>query len=148
MFSTSHSPLPFKFSCSGALADTGGNYTLHELIDSVYDEATPTQPDYSSLGTNSEGLDTYDVTDHNQLKTNTPQAKPANPTPVGDEASKRRDDFYDAEEHTYSVANTKHKKKAKTEPAAGGGEWEGPSVYDMAMLGETSWGSEKKNTLN
>ena len=68
------------------------------------------------------------------------QAKPANLTPVGDEANKRGDDFYDGKEHTYSVANTKHKKKAKTESAAGGGEWEGPPVYDMAVPRETSWG--------
>ena len=129
------------------MADTGGNSTLHEFINQVYDEIIPTQPDYSSLDpnhnmitTNNEGLDTYDVTDHNQWKTNTPQAKPANLTPVRVEASIRGDDFYDAEEHTYSVANTKHKNKAKTEPAAGEGEWEGPQVYDTAMSGETSWG--------
>ena len=113
----------------------------------MYDDATPTQPNCSSLGTNfdiittnNEGLDTYDAIDHNQQKTNTPQAKPANSTPVTDEASRRGDDFYDAEEHTYSVTNTKHKKKAKTESAAGGGEWEGPSIYEMAMPGESSWG--------
>ena len=130
------------------MADTGGDYTLHEFINQVYDETTPTQPDCSSLGPNynkitinNEGLDTYDVTDHNQWKTNTPQAKPANPTPVRDEANKRGDDFYDAEEHTYSVANTKHKKKTKTESAADEGEaGRGHQVYDTAMSGETSWG--------
>ena len=126
------------------MADTGGNYTLNELIDQVYDETTPTKPNYRFLGpnfnmitTNNEGLDTYDVTDHNQWKTNRTHAKPAKPTPVRDEASKRGDDFCDGEEHTYSVANTKHKK---IESAAGGGEWEGPPVYDTAMPGETSWG--------
>ena len=110
----------------------------------MYADATPTQPNCSSLGpnydmttTNNERLDTYNAIDHKQQKTNTSQAKPANPTPVRDEASKRGDDFYDAKEHTYSVANTKHKKK---EPVAGGGEWEGPPVYDMAMPGDTSWG--------
>ena len=113
----------------------------------MYDDATPTQPNYSSLGTkydiittNNEGLNTYDVIDPNQQNTNIPQAKLANPTPVRDEASKRGDDFYDAEEHTYSVLNAKHKNKAKTESAAGEGEWEGPSVYDMAVPGETLWG--------
>ena len=105
----------------------------------MYDDAPPTQvnhsvqdPIYDMITTNGEGLDTYDVIDHNQQKTNT---KLTNPTPMRDEASKRGDDFYDAEEHTYSVVN---KKKAKTEPVAGGGEWEGPSVCDMAMPGETS----------
>ena len=82
---------------------------------------------------------TYNVTDHNQWKTNTPQAKPANFTPVRDEASKRGDDFYVTEEYTYSVLNAEH-KKTKTESAAGGGEWEGSPMYDTAMSGETLWG--------
>ena len=54
-----------------------------------------------------------------------------------DKASKKEDDFTNAEEHTYSVVNAEHKKKVQT---PGGGEWEGPAVYEMAMLGETSWG--------
>ena len=56
-------------------------------------------------------------------KIQTPQAALANPTPGGDEDSKKRDedskkgdDFYDAEQHTYtySVVNVKHKKEANT----------------------------------
>ena len=94
------------------------------------------------ITTHNEGLDTYnyDVINHNQQKTNTPQTKPANSTPVRDEASKRGDDFYEAEEHTYSVVNVEHKKKAKTE-VAGGGEWEGPPGYDTAM--PVSWIGEE-----
>ena len=72
---------------------------------------TPTQPDCDTVATNSEGLDTYDVLDHSQQKTNIPHAKPANSTPVRDEASKRGDDFYDAEKHTYAAVSKKKAKK-------------------------------------
>ena len=98
---------------------------IRQVDNLLYEKTTPTQSNYSLLGpnyeiltTSNEGLDTYDVTDHNQWKTNTPQAKPANPTPVRDEASKKGDDFYDAEEHTYSVVSAKCKNKAQTD---GGG---------------------------
>ena len=132
-------------SSSGPSTKRNQSYSLRQLDDPQHSNVTPTQPDYSSLGphydmmtTNNKGLDTYEVIDHNQQKANTPQAEPANPTPVRDEASKRGDDFYDAEEHTYSLVNVEHKKKAKTESAAGGGEWEESPLNDTAMPGKTS----------
>ena len=64
-----------------------------------------------------EGIGIYDSID-TQQKTNSTQAGPAEPTPVGDESSKKGDDFYDAEEHTYAVVN---KKKKRPEDGEGGG---------------------------
>ena len=128
-------------SSSGPSTKRNQSYSLRRLDGPRHDNVTPTQPDYSSLGphydmiiTQNKGLDTYDVIDHNQQKTNTPQAKPANPTPVRDEASKKGDDFYEAEEHTYSVVNVEHKKKdLRQSQQLVRGEWEGPPVNDMAM---------------
>ena len=68
------------------------------------------------------------------------QAKPVNPTPVRDEASKRGDDFYDAEPHMYSVVNVKHKKRAKKTSEDGEGEREEQSGVPMAVSGESSLG--------
>ena len=95
------------------------SYTLTQLDDQVYDEATSTAPTYSSLGPGydvaaykREEIDTYDVPDQKQKKTNIPEPT-ADPEPVRDKVSKKGDDFYDAEDHTYSVVNVKNKKKTK-----------------------------------
>ena len=106
------------FSPPGTSTQRNESYSLKQLDDQVYGEATSTVPNYSSLGPGydvvalkREEIDPYDVLDHN-LKTNKPQPQ-VNPIPVRDEVSKRGDDFYDAEEHTYSVVNVKKKRKAK-----------------------------------
>ena len=81
----------------------------------MYDEATSTQPNYSSLGptydmeaANAQYSDSYDYIEHT---INTPQTEPANPTPSRMETS--GNDFYDAEQHTYAVVNANKKKKRK-----------------------------------
>ena len=86
-----------------------------QVDDPVYDDATPTQPNYSSLGptydmetTNDHGLNTYDCIKN---AINIPQAHPNNPTPVRDEDAGREDNFYDAEQHTYATVNKSSKKK-------------------------------------
>ena len=114
----------------------------------MYDEASSTQPNYSSLGP------TYDIVAANDEMTNgyvyikqpqdvinTSRFKAANPTPVSmdneeyttdiqntrsnstpvrDEARKKGDDIYDAEEHTYSVVNVKGKKRGNEKTAMNG----------------------------
>ena len=78
----------------------------------MYDEASSTQPNYSSLGP------TYDMEAAGHQLTNsyehsidTPQAEPSNPSLPRVEA--RENDFYDAEQHTYAVVNANKKKKSK-----------------------------------
>ena len=90
-------------------------YSLRQLDDPVYDEASSAQPNYSSLGPtydmeggNAQHSDSYDYIEHT---INTPQAEPANSTPPRMEASEN--DFYDAEQHTYAVVNANKKKKGK-----------------------------------
>ena len=107
------------FSPPGTSAHKNESYSLKQLDDQVYDEATSTAPNYSSLGPGydvvalkREEIDPYDVLDHNQKEARKSQA-PVNPIPVRDAVSKSGDDFYDAEEHTYSVVNVKKKRKAK-----------------------------------
>ena len=84
----------------------------------MYDEASSTQPNYSSLGPtydmeaeNDEVTNSYDYIQQPQDTNNTPQFKAANRTPVSMEGSEN--DFYDAEEHTYAVVNANKKKKSK-----------------------------------
>ena len=84
------------------------SYSLRQLDDPVYDDATPTQPNYSSLGPayNMEASNDHELTTYDCIENtiNTPQAKPANPTPEEDGTS-NKDDFYDAEEHTYAAVS-------------------------------------------
>ena len=84
----------------------------------MYDEASSTQPNYSSLGPtydmeaeNAQQPDSYNYIEHTN---STPQAELANPTPP--EASKN--DFYDAEQHTYAVVNVNKNSKKKTASSA------------------------------
>ena len=128
------------FSPPGTSTQKNETYSLKQLNDQVYDEATSTAPNYSSLGPGYDVVvskrDIFDVTDHDQSEASKPQA-PDSPTPVREETSKKEDDFYDVEEHTCSVVN---KKKAKTTSEDGEGEREEPLDYEMAVPGETSWG--------
>ena len=84
----------------------------------MYDEASSTQPNYSSLGPtydmeakNDEMTINYDYIEQPQNTINTPQLSTANRTPVIMEGSEN--DFYDAEQHTYAVVNANKKKKSK-----------------------------------
>ena len=78
----------------------------------MYDEASSTQPNYSSLGpTYDMEAASHQVTDSYEHTTNTPPAEPFNPSPVRMKASET--DFYDAEQHTYAVVNANKKKKSK-----------------------------------
>ena len=88
--------------------DVSRNYPFNDIVDRVFSESTPTQPDHRSqsmVPTINEGVGIYDSID-DQQKTGTSQARPANPSSVR-EASRRGNDFYDAEEHTYAVVNKK-----------------------------------------
>ncbi len=74
-------------------------------VNESYTDTAPMEPSYSSLGpnyntvtTSDEGIDDYDVLDHNR-----PKPKPANPPSVKVEASKSDDKFYNAEEHMYAA---------------------------------------------
>ncbi|XP_064397483.1 lysyl oxidase homolog 2-like isoform X2 [Halichondria panicea] len=74
-------------------------------VNESYTDTAPMEPSYSSLGpnyntvtTSDEGIDDYDVFDHNR-----PKPKPANPPSVKVEASKSDDEFYNAEEHMYAA---------------------------------------------
>ena len=77
----------------------------------MYDEASSTQPNYSSLGP------TYDMEAENDEVINSddvvnaPQDEPASLAPARTEAS--GNDFNDAEQHTYAVVNANKNKKAK-----------------------------------
>ena len=105
-----------SFSTPDMSTDVNRNYSFNDIIDRIYSEATPIQPDHSSQGppradtttTINEGIGVYDSID-NQQKPNTPQAAAgqAIPSPVRDEASKKGDGFNDTEEHTYAVVNKK-----------------------------------------
>ncbi len=82
-----------------------------------YTDTVPMEPSYSSLGpnydttvtTSNEGIDDYDVIDHNK-------PKPANPPPVTIEASENEDEFFNADEHMYAAIN-----KVKAPKVVGGG---------------------------
>ena len=101
----------------------------------MYDDATTTQPNYSSQGpaydmeiANNHGLSTYDCIENT---INTPQTEPIHPTPVTDEG--KRDDFYNAEQHTYAAVNVKHKKKAEKKTSGndeGGDNGQNAKVHD------------------
>ena len=76
----------------------------------MYDEATSTQPEYSSINpayhieaVNDEMTHSYDYIEQPQGTITTPQFTATNCTPVRKEA--REIDFNDAEQHTYEVVN-------------------------------------------
>ena len=82
----------------------------------MYDEASSTQPNYSSLGptydmeaANDEMTSSYDYIEQPQGTNNTPHINTANSTTAKMEAN--GNDFYDAEQHTYAVVNSNKKKK-------------------------------------
>ena len=84
----------------------------------MYDEASSTQPNYSSLGPtydmeaeNNEATHSYDYIQQPQGTNHTQQFKAANRTLVITEANEN--DFYNAEQHTYAVVNADKKKKTK-----------------------------------
>ena len=96
------------------------SYSLRQLDDPVYDEASSTQPNYNSQGptydmdaANAQRPDSYDYIEHT---INTPHAEPANSTPAKMEDG--GNDFYDAEQHTYAVVNTDMKKAKKKTPSS------------------------------
>ena len=98
-------------------------YSLRQLDDPVYDEASSTQPNYSSLGptydmvaANDEVTNGYDYIQQPQGTNNTQQFKAANCTSVKMEGSEN--DFFDAEQHTYAVVNANKKKKKMSSSAA------------------------------
>ena len=83
-------------------------------VNESYTDTAPIEPSYSSLGpnydtatTNDEGIDDYNVLDHNR-----PKPKPFNPPPVKVEASKREDEFFNTKAHMYTAVNKKKKKHA------------------------------------
>ena len=82
----------------------------------MYDEASSTQPNYSSLGptydmeaASDEVTNNYDYIKQPQDVINTQQFKVVNRTPVSMDASEN--DFFDAEQHNYAVVNASKKKK-------------------------------------
>ena len=93
----------------------------------MYDEASTTQPNYSSLGP------TYDMEAAGHQLTNsyehsidTPQAEPFNPSPPRVEASEN--EFYNAEQHTYAVVNANKKNKSKKTASCTEGEDDQPEA--------------------
>ena len=72
----------------------------YEVVNANKEEKVKNNTPNSDIDGNEPTLNTYDTLD--------------NPTPVSDEASKKKkeDDFFNAEKHTYSVVNAKCKKRA------------------------------------
>ena len=105
---------PLWISCSHQPKDLSTKknecYSLRQLNDPVYDDASSTQPNYSSLGPDMEGVKfNYQVTNgydsiENMTKS---QTKFENLTP------KTEDDLDDAEQHTSEVVNANMKEKAQ-----------------------------------
>ena len=85
----------------------------------MYDEASSTQPNYSSLGTTydmeaaNKMTHSYDYIERPQGTNNTPQFKAANRTPVRREASEN--DFYDTEQNTYTEKAKKNAPSSATD---------------------------------
>ena len=109
--------------------------SLRHLDDPVYDEASSSQPNYSSLGPaydmeteNDEVTNGYDTIQWPLGTADTPQFKAANHTPVRMEAGE--DDFYDTEEHTYAVVNKKKKTKKKLSSNTADNEEQTADVQD------------------
>ena len=85
-------------------------YSIRQLADPVYEDATSTQPNYSSINpayhmtaVNDEMTHSYDYIQQPQGTTNTPQFKTGKRTPVTMDA--KEINFYDTEQHTYEVVN-------------------------------------------
>ena len=111
-------PCHYLPSNQGPSTKSNESYSLRQLDDPVYDEATSTQPNYSSLGPtydmeaeNDEVTNSYDYIEQPQSTNNTQHFKAVDHTPVRMEASEN--DFFDAEQHTYAVVNANKKKKSK-----------------------------------
>ncbi len=81
------------------------SYTDTALIEPSYSSLGP---NYDTVTTSDEGIDDYDVIDHNKQK-------PSNPPPVKVEASKSEDEFYNAEEHMYAAVSREKKTNAEGE---------------------------------
>ena len=94
----------------------------------MYDEASSTQPNYSSQGPsydmkaeNDKMTNGYDYIQQPQGKNSTPQFKAVIRTPEKTDAS--GNNFYDAEQHTYAVVNANKKKKKLWSSAADNDEY-------------------------
>ena len=127
----------YSYQLEGPSTKKNECYSLRQLDDPVYDEASSTQPKPRKEVANSTPrnesfeIDFLDTKQHTNEVVNTNKKKapnksdarhqqqtnaqeiPANPTPVRNEDSKIGNDFYDAEEHTYSVVNKKKKSNKK-----------------------------------
>ncbi|XP_064397290.1 T-cell differentiation antigen CD6-like isoform X3 [Halichondria panicea] len=147
---------------------TDDNYSLGQVIECVYDEATPTQPPPTDPGNegkpkmHTSHMET-DYADPNQLLFQTAKIstsntvttsndgigdyavidhnkpKPSNPPPVKVEASKSDDEFYNAEVHMYAAAvKGPNNREEENKTKKGANQ----PVYDVAMPGEAVWGVE------
>ncbi len=138
-----HTHTDFSSSTNNTIT-TDDHYSLGQLIDCVYDEATPTKPPTKPPPTYNPPLSQATSPPLSQA-TSPPLSQATNPPPVMVEASKEEEEFYNAENHMYAAVN----KKANGDTAEADGKGENKTeegsnqpVYDVAMPGEAVWGVE------